>query len=99
MTVVMAEQGPDTIGIGPWIWEERIEQHASPNLFLTEEGVLALELDILKECKWRADIHEHDLLSELGLFMEFMKVAVDARNTDENNSQWLQNMKDGQPPG
>ncbi|EXU95495.1 cyclin domain protein [Metarhizium robertsii] len=48
------------------------------NLFLTEEGVLALELDILKECKWRADIHEHDLLSELGLFMEFMKVAVDA---------------------
>ncbi|KJK73471.1 hypothetical protein H634G_11296 [Metarhizium anisopliae BRIP 53293] len=48
------------------------------NLFLTEEGVLALELDILKECKWRADIHEHDLLSELGLFMEFMKVAVEA---------------------
>ncbi|TWU70384.1 hypothetical protein ED733_000189 [Metarhizium rileyi] len=46
------------------------------NLFFTERGILELELEILKRFQWRADIHEHHLLPELDLFLEFLAAAM-----------------------
>lgn len=58
--------------ISSWI---RCLTFSCNNLFFTKTEILNLELDILKECQWRADIHEHDLLQELEMLANFLGVA------------------------
>ena len=46
------------------------------NVRFTSQELMELELDILKRCQWRADMHEHDLLRELDPFSECLQTIV-----------------------
>lgn len=46
------------------------------NFFLSADGIAELELEILKRCQWRADIHEHDFLQALHPLRNFLSAAL-----------------------